>query len=176
MCKKIYIKFCDVLRTKINFDDDILKWFPKFAPENVILGTTGSIVPFLIKLFPNERMHFEAINNPYRALADLSELNALKNCDISTFWSKVENFKNELGEPLFPDISRVIIGILSIPHSTANVERVFSYQNKIKSKKRNRLNVTTLASIIQTKDLMKSSNSCCYNLNISKELLTKNFT
>lgn len=47
--KKFYIKFCDILRTKINFDDDMLKWFLKFSPENLISGETGSIVPFLVK-------------------------------------------------------------------------------------------------------------------------------
>lgn len=168
---KFYQKFCEVLRAKVNFGSEMLLWFPKFTPENVINGKTSSIVPFLIKMFPNEDKHFSSINNQYRALADLTELKEFSNYNICDFWFKISKIKNELNELMFPDILRVAVGILSIPHSSANVERVFSYQNIIKTKERNRLNVSTLPNIIQTKDLLKSTNSSCFNLKMINELL-----
>lgn len=72
---------------------------------------------------------------------------------------------------MFKELTKVVRGILSIPHSTANVERIFSFQNIVKTKERNRLHVPTVSSLIQTKDLLKASNSCCFNFKISKDLL-----
>ena len=42
------------------------------------------------------------------------------------------------------DISRESKGILSIPHSPANVERIFSYQNLIETKWINKLFASTI--------------------------------
>lgn len=144
----------------------MLMWFSKFSPNHVVSGQTSSIIPILLKMFPNEHMHYNAINMQYRALADLPYLKTLKDHNICKFWSKISKIKDELDEFMFLDISRIVTGILSIPHSSANVERAFSYQNVIKSKERNRLNVSTLSSIIQTKDLLKSKNCSCFDLDI----------
>lgn len=64
-------------------------------------------------------------------------------------------------------------GVLSLPHSSANVESIFSFQNIIKTKERNKLQTLTVSSLIQTKDLMKSTNTCCYNLKISDKMLSR---
>ncbi|KNC29006.1 hypothetical protein FF38_10163 [Lucilia cuprina] len=76
--KQFYIKFCEVLRTKVNFNNEVLMWFHKFTPENVISGNTSSIVPLLVKMFPNEIANFDSINNQFRALADVERLKSLK--------------------------------------------------------------------------------------------------
>lgn len=55
---KFCLKFCEDLRNRVNFDDEMYVWLSKFCPENVISGKTNSIVPFLLKAFPNETNHF----------------------------------------------------------------------------------------------------------------------
>ena len=45
-------------KKKVDFDNEILKWFHKFTPESVVSGETSSIVPFLVKMFPSEQQHF----------------------------------------------------------------------------------------------------------------------
>ena len=45
---------------------------------------------------------------------------------------------------MFNDISGESKGILSIPHSSANVGRIFSYQNLIETKWINRLFASTI--------------------------------
>lgn len=168
------MKFWEELRNKVNFDDETLIWFNKFTPKNVISGRTSSIVPLLIKMFPHERKNYDSINNQFRSLADIEYIKTLENENITTFWSKVALMKNELNEYMFSDISRIVKGILSIPHSSANIERIFSYQNIIKSKERNRLYVSTVSSLIQTKDLLNSNKSCCFNFELTKNLLNRN--
>lgn len=60
-CKQFYKKFCQNLRERLDFDDDILVWFNKFSPENVLSGKTNSIIPFLMKMFPNEKSHLSQL-------------------------------------------------------------------------------------------------------------------
>ena len=51
---------------------------------------------------------------------------------------------NQMNIHMFLELSKAVSGILSIPHSCVNVERIFSYQNIIKTKERNWLLVATL--------------------------------
>ena len=68
-------------------------WFNKFSPDNVILGKTNTIVPLLVKMFPNEQKYFESINSEFRALADLQYLKSLTDEKICIFWDKVSKLK-----------------------------------------------------------------------------------
>lgn len=173
--KKFYIKFCQDLRKRINFNDVTLNFLPKFSPKNVISGATNSILPIITEIFPEkELINAAKINSEFRALADYAEVKSKKELPICEFWAEVASFKNELGEYMFGNISRIVQRILSIPHSSANVERIFSIQNLIKTKCRNRLHVKTCSCLIQTKDLIKSE--CCYGYNITKELIKKNLS
>ena len=38
--------------------------------------------------------------------------------------------KNESNEYMFLELTKVVTGILAIPHSSANVERIVSYQKR----------------------------------------------
>lgn len=49
--------------------------------------------------------------------------------------------------------------ILSLPHSNANCERVFSSVNCLKTKLRSRLNTTTINGVLHAKQNIKSSGS-----------------
>ena len=75
---------------------------------------------------------------------------------------------------MFSNIYRIAQGILSLPHSSANVERIFSIQNLIKTKTRNRLAVNTCNSLIQIRDLLKSSGCECHNFKMPKEMVSTN--
>lgn len=169
--QQLYKKFCEELRKKVDFSNKMLIMFNNFSPSNVISGKANSIIPLLVKLFPHEDQAYERINCQFRALADLPELKHLKNETVCKFWNEVSMIKNELGELMFPDISRIASGVLSIPHSSANVERIFSIQNLIKTKTRNRLNVETVSNLIKTNDLLRSSETNCYNYTISNDLI-----
>lgn len=61
-----YITFLEYIRKKYDYGDFYLNWFPKFAPDHVLSGETNSIVPLVIKLFPNETDKLEQINSEYR--------------------------------------------------------------------------------------------------------------
>ena len=83
--------------------------------------------------------------------------NKFKNCDISEVWSAVK-------EPMFENIYRIAQGILSLARSSANVERIFSINNLIKTKFRQLVTAN-----IHTRDLLKANSCFCHNFKINNE-------
>ncbi|XP_036347465.1 uncharacterized protein LOC118756834 [Rhagoletis pomonella] len=53
---KFYIKFCDDLRKRIDFNNEILKLLPSIAPKEVLSGNINSILPLILKLFPETEL------------------------------------------------------------------------------------------------------------------------
>lgn len=72
---------------------------------------------------------------------------------------------------LFPVLTKFIKHILDLPHSSANVERVFSQVNLNKNKYRNRLLRDSMEGILYTKDYLKLNKSNCFDLVIKNDLL-----
>lgn len=173
--QKFYITFCEALLKRIDFGDEILHFLTKFSPDHVLSGETNNIIPLISKLFPDKELHLaETINSEYRALADYEELKVFKKSSISDFWISVGQIQNELNNFMFANIFRIAQGVLSIPHSSANVERIFSVQNLIKTKCRNRLAIDTCSALLQTRDLIKFKNNCCHSFKINEDLIKKN--
>ncbi|XP_036347165.1 uncharacterized protein LOC118756513, partial [Rhagoletis pomonella] len=53
---KFYIKFCDDLRKRIDFNNEILKLLPSIAPKEALSGNINSILPLILKLFPETEL------------------------------------------------------------------------------------------------------------------------
>lgn len=62
--------------------------------------------------------------------------------------------------------------LLTLPHSSATVERVFSSVNRMKTKLRNKLSTETLTGLLHTQRLMSKSDVHCYNLDVSEKMLS----
>lgn len=74
-------------------------------------------------------------------------------------WAYIANIKKGDGSLLFPFLSEFAQNILTLPHSSANVERIFSEITLIKTNKRNCLGTETLKGLLFTKDHLKQISS-----------------
>ena len=70
-------------------------------------------------------------------------------------------------------MTKFVFGLLTLPNSSANVERTFSQINLNKTKTRNRLENNTLEGILLAKDYMRTNNKNCYEIDITNNLLSK---
>lgn len=66
---------------------------------------------------------------------------------ISKFWHRIRETKDFSDKSIFINIATLALLVLSLPHSNAGAERVFSIMNDVKTKKRNRLQENTLNSL-----------------------------
>lgn len=105
-----------------------------------------------------------------------TEWRLLRNTDIATgsdgtvqdFWMNVRKRKYADNSPVFPLLSKFVWSLLSLPHSSAAVERVFSSVNLMKTKTRNRLGTKTICGLLHTRRLL--SGSQCYSFPINTSL------
>ncbi|KYN12116.1 hypothetical protein ALC57_15730 [Trachymyrmex cornetzi] len=76
-------------------------------------------------------------------------------------WKRILNFKDFNDEKKFPILELLVEVVLSLPHSNAEAERIFSIVSDIKIKKRNRLSNDTISAICKVRSYFQSENINC---------------
>lgn len=141
------------IKKRFDFKNRTLRLIEMLDPKNALSGEYTSIVP-LINEFPNcvTFNDLEALNLEWRLLPEYKEkLSHFE--EAEQFWVKVGSIKvgNEL---VFPRLYKFVTAILSLPHSSATTERIFSSLNLIKTKIRNRLHIQTCDSLLHAKETL----------------------
>lgn len=70
----------------------------------------------------------------------------------------------------FYELAMFALSTMSLPHSNACCERIFSKVNRVKAKPRNKLVTDTVAATIMASECIKNK-GCCYNFKPGKEML-----
>ena len=78
--------------------------------------------------------------------------------------------KNVTGETKYPNLSKVLECCLSLPHSNASVERIFSNLRRIKTDIRGSLKSTSLVSILHVKTGLKRKDIQSHGLTLDSQL------
>lgn len=165
-----YVELSLQIRKRFKFDDPKLKFLSNFEPKVALSGNTISIVEaakFFRKLVDDP----ENLNTEWRLLPDIQAIKDSENESFEKFWSKIFQIKNELDEEMFTNLSKLVRGIMCLPHSSASAERIFSSLNLMKTNIRNRLNVETCQSVLLAKQLLEENT--CYTWQPSKDLLKR---
>ncbi|KAL1250495.1 hypothetical protein QQF64_018291 [Cirrhinus molitorella] len=77
------------------------------------------------------------------------------------------------GEQCFKDLALFALSLLAMPLSNADVERVFSQMNNVKSKLRNRMGQKTLSSILCIRYGLRRLGICCKDFIPSQDMLQR---
>jgi len=64
---------------------------------------------------------------------------------------------------MFPNLELLVEAVLSLPHSNAEAERIFSIVTDVKCKKRNRLANDTISAICKIRSHFQSEDINCIN-------------
>lgn len=93
--------------------------------------------------------------------------------DIEHFWACVLNTSNAIGEYPFKELASFALRAITLPVSNAVVERLFSFMNNIKDKKRNKLQLSMLDSLLRLSVHLKTFNKCCTDFEVSRDMLNR---
>jgi hypothetical protein len=107
---------------------------------------------------PKNVQEFQKIDDQWRNLKSFENLPETD--EVDEFYFALSKITEFAGEPLFPDLSKFAMNVLSLPHSSASCERVFSKVNLIKTKSRNKLLTSTLNGILLSSQRMNLENGC----------------
>ena len=72
---------------------------------------------------------------------------------VDHVWASILQMTTPMGEERFPNLKKNMKAVLSLPHSNADCERVFSQVRKIHTDCRKNLNSDTLTALLQCKIL-----------------------
>lgn len=154
--RKFWTLACIYVKVKFPLDNKVLL-HAKVA--NPLLraepGQLGSL-KFLLTRFPcllpagitqdviiNEFTDYQSSSSVISAMEDTER--------VDHVWLKLEKVKDTVGQPQFQHLSRVMLSVLTIPHSNAACERIFSCIRKNKTDQRASLEKRTLESLMVVK-------------------------
>ncbi|XP_022119940.2 uncharacterized protein LOC110996526 [Pieris rapae] len=166
-CKEFLIEICKQIQRRLPNNMKTLENCNILSPKNA----TSQIKPDITNLAKS----FKSICNDVDSV--VQEWNALHRSvwkstqDTEEFWVEVYNFKNAVGDRSFGHVSKLALGIMSLPFSNAVVERAFSQVSIIKDKLRNRMAIHTAESILRIRYTLVDG---CVNFQPNKKML-KNF-
>lgn len=162
-----YVELCIQIKRRFSFSNTVISNMEIIDPVKMSVQAYGSIAP-LAKNFPNICSDLRGLDFEYRQIINLPIPRSTK---IDVFWMDVFQMKNGANKIMFPKISKFVKAMFSLPHSTAEVERVFSKLNLIKTRLRNRLHVDTCEAILLSKGLLQDAGGQCYNFSQTKKVV-----
>jgi len=99
------------------------------------------------------------------------EKKELASLDIENMWIKILEHKDFSGNKLFVTLNLLVEAVLSLPHSNAEAERIFSIVSDVKNKKRNRLSNDTVSAICIVRSSFQTQNINCLKFEVDSRHL-----
>ncbi|XP_032589126.2 uncharacterized protein LOC116804664 isoform X1 [Drosophila mojavensis] len=155
-CTNFIIELVKQLKQRLPDNFEILRQTDIFAVENVLKFKQPHIVAIL------EFFKISKIADVERQYADVRLCTWQNTENTLAFWLEVLAYRDSAGNQRFYELASVAVQILSLPWSNADVERVFSQVNLVKSKLRNGMNLNTLNSILSVRYGLNRNDKCCY--------------
>lgn len=156
------------IRKRFNFDDETWKQISALKPSNAMRGTFRKSVPSLLSLMQKlprlvDEQEYQNIDDEWRKLPDYElppHISISDNAD--TFWHNLyHSDKVDQIYYRFKNVSKFALNAISLPHSNAECERIFSSVNLIKTKTRNKLVTPTVNGLLLASQRI---NKDCYRL------------
>lgn len=167
-CLNFFVECSTQIYKRFPFNSDHVKCLQNMSfidPKN--LKNHISITP-VVSYFKEKLINVD-LNNLDLEWRLLRNTKLETSLDIEDFWFSVKQIQNGNGSETFPLINNLVFHILTLPHSTAAVERIFSIVNINKTKLRNRLSTDTLIGILYSKNYLNGQS--CYNFDIPSSMI-----
>ena len=179
--KKFYIATLKKMIKKFPFGDTLLQDLGVLVPDKVSTYSVETITR-LAKRFPQlglsdpssldhlreEFLDFTLSPGDLPAQTEYMAADKTKKPCIGKYWWEAGKMVTIYGQPRFPSLYKLMIGLLTIPASNADSERGFSVLRKIRTDQRSNLNQSTIIALMTIK---LNSDDCCYNCELSDDLL-----
>ncbi|XP_012522038.1 uncharacterized protein LOC105828318 [Monomorium pharaonis] len=168
-CMDFYINCAHEIYKRFPFNSSemaVLKLLSFLNPDKI--SSTETLIHLSIKM-PHLITDLNALDREWRSIINMSNKPETKNV---INYRKLICERRKGDESLeYPEINKLVSYLLTLPHSSACVERVFSAINLNKTKVRNRLGSATLSGILHSKRLINEHGKNCFNFHITSNVL-----
>lgn len=176
-CRNFIIKGCSEMKKR--FDFSLESPFAKMTclnPQEALSIKRPESLNALIEVIPRicdplDLDHVQLLDDQWRLLIQQEVGKDIQELEADKFWAIIRDHKDLAGKQLFKELGLFACSVMSLPHSSAACERIFSKINLIKTRVRNRMVTTTLNGLLLTSQYAKEgngSNKC----NVTPEMLS----
>lgn len=144
-CQNFYITAAEEILKRLPINDNFFKEMTFLDPEIALNSSNRSDLMDM----PLLKNHFKDFIDVYKLTeewrqlpfslsnSDIVRLKSLGGVNIADMWKEISMLKNlMIDSTSFPNLSMLSKLILTLPHSNAEAERVFSIVNDVKTKKK----------------------------------------
>jgi len=174
-CMNFYIEAVTQIKKKFDFSDPVFECLEILEPKTAQSFKIKSLNK-IINRFPclKNVVDIQKVDAEWKthALLNFEEKGLCSTYPAETYWKKVFDLKTTTGDPVFPNISKVVNLLLVLPFSNASVERVFSSLKRCKTNDRNKLKTNTVVSLMATREGISNSGGCV-RFEPTKDMLRK---
>lgn len=175
-CLNFLVELSHQLYTRFPFNDPTMKGLKTYEflnPNN--FSQIQSITP-AVAMFENRFEDIYKLDEEYRKLKFMGNENQMKQGEsVLKFWKRIGDLQLGNEQYMFPNLTKLVKLILTLPHSSACVERIFSTITLNKTKTRNRLQEDSLSGIIRTQGTMKKEGKSSHDFDAQKILQYYNY-
>ena len=166
-----------------NFLLALLRQLKQRLPENIKILKSMSYFSVNYMLQPVKDasaicnvMKFLGVTEDTVAKADyqiqkINSIDWVNKTNTEKFWSEVGDYKDASGSNPFLELYQCAISVLILPHSNAEIERVFSSMNYVKSKLRTSMSLKLLNAILAIKFGLIRVGKCCSTYDLPSHVL-----
>ncbi|CAG5054013.1 unnamed protein product [Parnassius apollo] len=144
-CIQFIVCLIDEIKNRLPENITLMKQISRISVEKALHHNKENLVDIMARFVTSTEL-IAKIDDQWQQI-HLLRWNETK--DTKNFWSEVLKFKDAQGVARFQELATFAITLLVLPHSNADVERLFSSMNIIKNKQRNRMKLTLLKSILK---------------------------
>lgn len=168
-CLKFLRHLFKELKLRLPNNIGILRQAALLSPSNTLKVVKESLIPLMVLLnVPAESITL--IDFQWRKITLVPWE---KTADVASFWSEVIRYRDASGENPFKELSEFALCVLVLPWSNAEVERVFSQVNIVKTKLRNRMTTSMANALLTVRAELRRNDKCCHDYVLPESVVKK---
>ena len=171
--RQYYVASCNYIVMKFPMQDKVLKHARVADPAKRVNMSYSSVVYF-VKRFQLRDIDQDQLEIEF-ALYQVDNLDGMRLDDrADSVWTQISSLKNKSTDrQKYPNLSRVMLTILSLAHSNATDERIFSLVRKNATDFTPSLSTPTLSDFLTNKVMSQAMRKQCHQTTFSDDLLNK---
>lgn len=178
-CLEFYITAALEIKKRLPINNHLFQQLKFLEPKVALHEVTDEVdINFEIIIGQlNENVELNILQSEWRRMNILingNEKARLLLLPIDEFWYCISSMKDYFDTYLYQNIYKLAKSCLSLPHSNAEAERIFSIVTDVKTKKCNRIRDDTLNSVAVIRSAYGAKNINCLNFEVTKKYLALN--
>lgn len=171
--REFYVAACVYILKKFPLTDEFLK-HAEVVDISLRQNVSYTSVEYFVCRFPKliDESQLDRLEEEFAAYQFENFADDIVNCSRpDVCWWKISQLKNDSGQMKYGALSKIMFAVLTVPHSNASTERIFSSVRKNHTEFRPSLSTESLSALLVQKVKTASDGDVCFKKKFSQKQL-----